>query len=259
MIAFIATLAIWAFIGTHNDQVSNQAAQNTHASQLETDNSTLKAENDNLKAQLGTAVPQTTTTVAPAPTTTPTPQADGDTVMRSMSFEDCQKADAYSILGLTEPKVYPDGSFFNYDCTTGYWGWYFQGAPTDKWTLARTDLTDLPRNVETELPLEATNPPHNLRHPHYADAVTLDELVVGGTYCVRFTENGVQKGPYTREIVISKIFTDATKFSDKIIAYPAYKSESTKDNGTAMALETHGVIPYNNGLWSDARITKGAC
>lgn len=244
------------------------------------------ASNPPVSTTTAPAVDPTTSTTAPTTTFTTIVTDDGGdaevdywlmrgTELQSMTDEDCLAQDHFAYLGLTEtdmPRSYPDDSFFHFDCGTGYWGWYFQGAAGDTWQASRILLSDLPlcddlpagELCHAMLSLDKIGVPTNLHHPYFEDALTLSEIHAGDTVCLRTMSRTPGKPSLGETLTIESVGTSAyvPHDSDKVTAYPAYRPKTDDGEDTLSSYrsaEDDGLAPFSNGLWSTDYVTAGDC
>ncbi len=172
--------------------------------------------------------------------------------------EECVTVDHYEFLGFPDdPRVREDGAFFNYDCETDHWGWYFQGAESDKWTATPIDpnLVNIPEGeLSIELPIELLGVPANLVHPTYPEALSLADLETGMEVCVH---NAFGEALVTD--TIESISAHVYMSGDEINAWPAYNRVSDDPIMELESMQDVGLVPFENGLWSTQHVTAGAC
>lgn len=228
----------------------------------------------------------TTTTTAPTTTTTAVVGDDGGDAeidrwvaqgdeLRAMPDDKCQTIDHFEFLGLVDTDLrrsYPDGSFFHYDCVTGYWGWRFQGNPGDAWQAKQIPRDDLPACDEKPLgelchamlPTDKIGVPTDRHHPHFENALTLDDVHVGDTVCLRTLTRQVGEPDLEETLTIESVGTSAyvPHDSDQVEAYPGYARKTDDNSGYTFpyrSAEDDGLVPFQNGLWATRYVTAGAC
>lgn len=191
------------------------------------------------------------------------PVAQRAAELRVMDDPDCWQQDHYKYLQLPadQPRMYPDGSAFQYDCNSDYWGWYFDGSPADRWTSPRVPVLQLLffDGDQAALPLSRSDLSPTWRHPRHADAVRWTDLDEGDTVCLHITAPRPNDPPVLRTYTIRRLMTLAyvVNTEARIETFPALTVEG---DDMERSLEEWGVIPYSaNGNWSRLYVTEGAC
>ncbi len=182
-------------------------------------------------------------------------------LLKAMPDVDCAKVDAFHALGLDrfDERRSDDGSEFYYDCVSGYWGWYFDGSPSDVWTLNPVDVSEFGIMDTILLPLDRLGAPLTNRHPQHPDALTAAELYNGQMVCMHGRYDGTT-------VIVGKVGVHARNFgTNGIHVYGGFTEDLPKatDNvgtiETPYSLEDMGVIPNQFGKWSRAWVSAGAC
>ncbi len=172
--------------------------------------------------------------------------------LAAMSKADCEKIDAYDFIQPPEPRVMPTGASFHYSCEWGSGGWYFDGAPGDRWSARSIDDAIFPQGENVvRLPIEWVNPPWDHHHPAHLNSLTLIEIredmsacihdVDGVTFPVRIV------GPPYAQIHATK----SGKVGNMLLDY-AYLSDGMGETASLMDL---GILPAGNGWWSEIYMT----
>lgn len=178
--------------------------------------------------------------------------------LRSTSFEQCLATDHFAYLQLEillgETRVHDNGAFFEYDCVTTYWGWYHEsenGRQTHEWRQESPTLnsTDFDSEGHTLAPLNKSVPTGYV-HPAYPEAPTLGSLNTNDVVCY----NGNRE--YT---VVSKQFYGYRTVDGGATFYPVLVVQTDTGVVTELSMEDFGLIPLENGLWTDGHFIRGYC
>lgn len=220
----------------------------------------------------------TTTTVASA--YVPSPDYDRlhelEAELAAMPVEECLEIDHFQFLELgTEEwgyeRIKEDGSFFYFDCgNTMYdwdwdnqnWGWYFEpaeGRQAHAWNLQLPDMGGMVFPDEYysihHLPMGA-EVPSDLVHPMFPDALTLGSVKVGDTVC-RISSYGSET-EYVVEglMLLAELTNDPDDTLFELVMH-VINHEAGYDYN--VYLQSSGLIPFQNGLWSGDHFVAGAC
>lgn len=193
--------------------------------------------------------------------------------LREMTLEECREIDHYEFLGVGEtnysgqyrPRVLQSGAFFEYDCNSHDWGWWFEraeGRAVDAWTLIPPDSfymsSDDGSIIESGLiPMTPGEygVPVNSTHPHYWDAMTFEDVELGMTVC----SHGYG-GEYDLHVLDIVLDGWAVEGSDDIHFTPQIVTADSIDGGALFwSLEFLGLIPNDKGLWAETHLTEGPC
>lgn len=204
---------------------------------------------DNKLDQVIEQVENLATTTTTAPTTTIAVTTPTTTVEKVDDGNDtCREYEANGLQKLAEFEI-PDGAFFQGSCVgDSQWGMKFPGKQGDAWTpnIQFGPITYTDYRFRFTFNADSDVVPYNLSHPAYEDALNINDMWPGQVVCRMWGTKSL--GIF----VVGELSITLHELNPEFI----YSGWQESDYGQDWSLEDDGVLPYQDGTWSVARLIK---